>query len=228
MGHASELEAVLLDVDGTLVASNDAHARAWLDVFREHGLSFEYWQVRRLIGMGGDLLTEHLADIPGGSPDNDAITDRRAEIFRERYLSEVTPIEGARELVAALEEARVQIVIATSASEEELRPLLEIGGLEHLAGRAVSADDAEHAKPCPDIVTAACEQAKVSPSRAVLIGDTPYDHQSSARAGATFIAVLTGGWARRDFEGARAVVPSVADLVEEVTSGRLVGARHSV
>jgi HAD superfamily hydrolase (TIGR01509 family) len=216
-------DAVLLDVDGTLVASNDAHARAWVDVLREHGFSLDFWQVRRLVGMGGDLLTEHLVDVRRGTEDNDEITSRRGEIFRERYLGEVTPIDGARELVRALEAAQVELVIATSASEKELRPLLERAGLEHLVDRAVNADDAEHPKPCPDIVAAACDKVGVSPSRAVLVGDTPYDQEAAQRAGVAFVAVLTGGWARRDFDGAEAVVTSVADLVEGVRRGTLAG-----
>ena len=48
--------AVILDVDGTLVDSNDAHAHAWVDAFAEHGVAVAFDNVRRSIGMGGDKL----------------------------------------------------------------------------------------------------------------------------------------------------------------------------
>ena len=55
------LRGVLLDIDGTLVNSNDLHAQAWVDALRHHGFDVPFEQVRRLIGMGGDHLLP-----PGG------------------------------------------------------------------------------------------------------------------------------------------------------------------
>ncbi len=60
--------AVILDVDGTLVDSNDAHARAWLDAFAEAGIEVDAGRVRRAIGMGGDKLLPHVAAITEDSP----------------------------------------------------------------------------------------------------------------------------------------------------------------
>ena len=45
--------AVILDVDGTLVDSNDAHARAWVDAFAEHGITVAFDHVRRSLHWGG-------------------------------------------------------------------------------------------------------------------------------------------------------------------------------
>jgi len=56
---------VIFDVDGTLVDSNDAHARAWLRAFAEHGITVAYEPVRRAIGMGGDKLMPLVAGIVG-------------------------------------------------------------------------------------------------------------------------------------------------------------------
>jgi beta-phosphoglucomutase-like phosphatase (HAD superfamily) len=52
---------VILDVDGTLVDSNDAHARAWLEAFAERGITVAFERVRRAIGMGGDKLMPAVA-----------------------------------------------------------------------------------------------------------------------------------------------------------------------
>lgn len=50
------IRAVLFDIDGTLVDSNDAHAHAWVEAFAEHGIRVDFTTVRRSIGMGGDKL----------------------------------------------------------------------------------------------------------------------------------------------------------------------------
>ncbi len=59
--------AVILDVDGTLVDSNDAHARAWVEAFAEHGITVAFDHVRRSIGMGGDKLMPEVAGIEESS-----------------------------------------------------------------------------------------------------------------------------------------------------------------
>src|SRR5262245_1700932 len=93
---------VLLDVDGTLVDSNDAHAHAWLDVFAAHGAQVSLEWVRRLIGMGGDRLIEEVMRIPGDSPLAKQITEERSRLFREHWLDAVRPLVGPRALVLRL------------------------------------------------------------------------------------------------------------------------------
>jgi beta-phosphoglucomutase-like phosphatase (HAD superfamily) len=72
--------AVLLDIDGTLVDSNDAHALAWHDAFAEHDLAIAPARIRRLIGMGGEFLVATVAP----AERNDAIDARHGETFRQR------------------------------------------------------------------------------------------------------------------------------------------------
>jgi beta-phosphoglucomutase-like phosphatase (HAD superfamily) len=59
------LRTVLLDIDGTLIDSNDAHARTWVDALRAHGYVVPFAKVRPLIGMGGDKV---LPELPGLDP----------------------------------------------------------------------------------------------------------------------------------------------------------------
>ena len=66
--------AVILDVDGTLVDSNDAHAQAWVAAFNEAGIDVSADRVRRAIGMGGDKLMPHVAGLDADSPDGKRIS----------------------------------------------------------------------------------------------------------------------------------------------------------
>ena len=96
------INAVLFDVDGTLVDSNDAHARAWVEAFAEAGIRVSYDEVRRAIGMGGDKLMPAVAGLPEDSPDGERISKRRGEIFTAKYLPHIRPLRGASELVRTL------------------------------------------------------------------------------------------------------------------------------
>ena len=58
-------DAVLLDIDGTLVDSNDAHARAWVDAFAEAGFAVPFERVRPLIGMGSEKLIPAMREVAG-------------------------------------------------------------------------------------------------------------------------------------------------------------------
>ncbi len=56
--------AVILDVDGTLVDSNDAHAHAWVDALAQHDFAVDFARARALIGLGGDRLVELVTGLP--------------------------------------------------------------------------------------------------------------------------------------------------------------------
>src|SRR5918992_1568993 len=93
------MPAVILDVDGTLVDSNDAHAAAWVDAFTEAGITVDRSRVRSAIGMGGDKLMPYVSGFSESSPTGKRISERRAEIFRAHYLPLLRPFPGVRELL---------------------------------------------------------------------------------------------------------------------------------
>jgi HAD superfamily hydrolase (TIGR01509 family) len=204
---------VLLDVDGTLVDSNDAHAHAWVEAFAERDIAVPYARIRTLIGMGGDRLVELIADLPRDNRDNARIGERRSEIFRERWLRTVHPFEGTRELLLRLRAEQYPYVIASASRTEELWPLLERGGVADLAEHVTSSSDVEESKPDPAIIEAALAKQPYERSRVVMIGDTPYDVEAARGAGVDVIAFTSGGWSREALAGAVAVFDGPADLL---------------
>jgi HAD superfamily hydrolase (TIGR01509 family) len=206
---------VLFDVDGTLVDSNDQHARAWVDAFREFGFDVPYERARKLVGMGGDKLIPAAIGLSKDEPRGKALAERRAAIFREQYLKEVRPFPRVRELVDRLRAEGLTVAVATSAQPDELRPLLRIAGLEELLDDSTSAEDAERSKPDPDIVAAALRQARCPAAEAVMVGDTPYDVEAARGAGLPTIALRSGGWDDEGLGGAIAIYDGAADLLSQ-------------
>ena len=209
-------EAVLLDIDGTLVDSNDAHAAAWSEAFEAYGRHHPPDAIRPLIGKGGDKLLLELASLDHESGEGKAISDARAEIFRNRYLPTLKPTPGAAALVGWLMQSGLTVVVATSAKEEEVKALLMICGARALAKDASTADDAERSKPDPDILVAALEKSGSARDQAIMIGDTPYDIEAASRAGLATIAFRCGGWDDSTLQGAIAIYDDPQQLLDRV------------
>ena len=205
---------VLLDVDGTLVDSNDAHAHAWVEALADHDLEVAFERVRRMIGMGGDRLIEDVGGPARGTKQNEQLGTHRSKVFRERWLRHVTPLRGARELVLRLRTEGYRYTIASAARDEELGALLEIADLVDLCELATTSSDVERSKPDPAIVEAALAQLLgAERSRAVMIGDTPYDLRAARGAGVDLIGVTSGGWSAEHLSGAVGIFTGPADLL---------------
>ena len=212
----SRYDAVLLDIDGTLVDSNGAHAAAWSDALAAHGRHHSPEQIRPLIGKGGDKLLRELASLDDESGEGKSIAEARVEIFRNRYLPTLKPTPGAVAFVEWLLESRLTVVVATSAKEDEVKALLTICGGQALVKDATTSDDAERSKPDPDILVAALEKSGSSPDRAIMIGDTPYDIEAARRAGLATIAFRCGGWDDAALQGSIAIYDDPKQLLDRL------------
>jgi HAD superfamily hydrolase (TIGR01509 family) len=209
----AHIRGILLDVDGTLVDSNDAHARAWVAALEQHGHQASFERVRALIGKGGDKLLPEVADVEKDSPEGKRIAESRKQIFKERFLPTLRPFPQARALLERMRRDGLRLVVASSAESGELDALLDAAQVSDLIERKTSSSDAPHSKPDPDIVQAALGQLGEPPEAVLMLGDTPYDVEASARAGVKTIALRCGGWDRPDLAGALAVYDDPADLL---------------
>ena len=206
---------VLLDVDGTLIDSNDAHAHAWVDVAREFGKDADFASIRRMIGMGGDKLMPKAFGVEHDSREGEKMSTRRGEIFHERYLPTLRPFAAARALLERMRGDGHALVVATSAQKDEMKGLLRAAGVEDLLEEATSSSDADSSKPDPDIIVAALDKADAEPDDAIMLGDTPYDVEAATRAGVAIVALTCGGWSARELQGAIAVYAHPAELLRE-------------
>ncbi|HKL54306.1 MAG TPA: HAD family hydrolase [Wenzhouxiangellaceae bacterium] len=208
-------KSAILDIDGTLIDSNDAHARAWVDAGDEFGFDVAFDQVRPLIGMGGDIVLHTLSGLRASDPEGGRFKQRAGEIFRDRYLPGLDPMPGARALLRRLETDGIRRVVATSASPDDVVALLKQAGVHDLVEKTTSAGDVDESKPAPDIVEEALKQAGCAPRQAVMLGDTPYDIDAASKAGVPIVALRCGGgWNDEDLRGADAIFDDPADVLD--------------
>jgi HAD superfamily hydrolase (TIGR01509 family) len=217
----SDVRGVILDVDGTLVDSNDAHAHAWVEALAEHDYDLPFEKIRRLIGMGGDKLLPAATGQDSQSEIGKRISERRREIFKTRYLPSIKPFPKVRELLSHMRERGLKLVVASSAQPDELDQLLEIAGAKRLVEDTTSSNDADNSKPDPDIVQVALHNLGYPPAEVVMLGDTPYDIEAATKAGINTVALLCGGWSEQDLSQALAIYADPADLLEHYESSPL-------
>lgn len=215
------LRTFLLDIDGTLIDSNDAHARAWVGSLAAHGYVVPFERVRPLIGMGGDKVLPELTGLDPESGEADRISETRSELFLAE-LPSLRPTPGARELLERARDEGLELVIATSAKSAEVRLLLEQARVGDLIELASTSDDADRSKPDPDIIQAALRLNGSQAMQAVMLGDTPYDVQAATRARVPIISVRCGGgWTDADLGGSASIYDDPGDLLARFESSPL-------
>ncbi|ABF44991.1 HAD-superfamily hydrolase subfamily IA, variant 3 [Deinococcus geothermalis DSM 11300] len=186
------LRGVLLDVDGTLIDSNDAHARAWVEALREAGFERTFEEVRPLIGMGGDQLIPRLTGLDSQSEEGQRLTQGWLRHFKP-LIPTLHATRGARALVQGLHARGLQVLLATSGEAEIVDELLKQAHLDDLQLERVSSSEVESSKPAPDLVQAGLEKLGLPAGEALLVGDTPYDAQAAHKAGVPCVLLRCGG-----------------------------------
>jgi beta-phosphoglucomutase-like phosphatase (HAD superfamily) len=214
-----KIEGLIFDIDGTLTDSNDIHAEAWQEAFRNFDVDFPYEEIRGQMGKGGDLLVPDLLDARQMRRFGDELRQYRKEIFQDRYMARIRPFPRIPETFASLAALGIRMALGSSSDEEEVKyyvELLKIGDFIH---KSTSKNDAEHSKPSPEIFQAALDGLGTDETLTATVGDTPYDIIASHRIPLPAIAVLSGGFAPEDlrqseflFDGAEEIPRRIDEL----------------
>jgi HAD superfamily hydrolase (TIGR01549 family) len=210
------LQAVIFDVDGTIVDSVDLHAEAWRVAFEKFGKTFPFQEIRRQIGKGSDQLLPIFFSAQELDQFGEELDEYRSEIFKRDYLPRVQAFAKVRELFQRIKSDGKQIVLASSAKADELEAYKKVARIDDLIESETSSDDADKSKPHPDIFQAALAHLKdVAPDNAVVIGDTPYDAQAASKANLKTIGLLSGGWTEEELRraGCMAIYRAAEDLL---------------
>lgn len=208
------VEAVLLDIDGTLIDNNLLHVVAWQRAFRRIGREIDGSTLLHKIGMGGDKLPPAVLGPEGGS-EAEQVAGFHGEEYSEKGLIEHSePLPGAADLLKALRERGIRVALASSGKGEEVDVYLQHLGGKGAVDAIVTSAEVSGTKPSPDIFATAMEKLG-QPSSAVAIADTVYDVESAAKLGVPCICVLSGGIERELLAeaGAAGIYANAADVL---------------
>lgn len=224
------VKAVLFDIDGTLVDSNDFHVAAWQEVFRGIGATFDDQTVHNQIGKGADML------VPTLLPDLDEAEHQKlgsaqGAIFKDRFIDRVRPFPGAHDLLARVRDDGIRVVLASSASAEQRDHYVDLLDARVLISKTTTADDVENTKPAPDIFAVALGKLDgVSADEVLVIGDTPYDIEAARKSGIATIAVRSGKFTDQALRAAGAIklYDDVAALLNDYDASPIAAASATV
>ncbi|MET8010209.1 HAD family hydrolase [Streptomyces sp. NPDC005271] len=209
--------AALFDVDGTLMDTNYLHAVTWWEAFRQAGHTVSMREIHYSIGMSSDKLLGHLLGEDRDRSQDDHLSSAHKTLYGE-YFTRLPALEGAGDLLRAVADRGWYVVLASSASKEELAVMRAAIGADEAIGAALSSDDVEEGKPAPDLIVQGLERAAVPPGNAVFIGDTIWDVKACEKAGVRCIALQSGGISREELSdaGAEEVYHNPADLLRRL------------
>jgi len=208
-----------------LVDSNYLHIHAWCRAFSDIGLDVESWRIHRCIGMDGTRLVKFLT----GDAEEDV--QQQAKDLHLQYFQEsaslLNRLPGARELLQRIHALGLQIVLATSASEDELALLRKVLDSDDIVSAMTSSKDVDVAKPEPGIIQVALDRAGVDADHAVYLGDAVWDIVACKNAGVSSIGVLSGGVSREELgnAGAEQVFDNARELCERIDDTAIAALR---
>jgi HAD superfamily hydrolase (TIGR01549 family) len=209
-----KLQGLLFDIDGTLVDSNDHHARCWIEAFAHFGKHFSYDFIRHQLGKGGDLLVPDVLGAKEMRKFGEAVKKYRSDLYKRKYLEEVKPFPFVEALFEALRERGVRLALASSSNEEEVEYYTRLLNAEQFIEGSTSKSDAQFSKPSPEIFAAALERAGSDAEFTFAAGDTPYDVLAAHRIAMPIIAVLSGGFERELLAKAEFVFRDAGEIPE--------------
>ena len=171
-------DAIVFDLDGTLVDTVGARIDAWQAAFAERGLAVTRTRLEPMIGMDGRRLA---AEVTGDEGSAEVVDRRAGELFDERNR-DPRPLPGARELLERLDADGVIWAIATSSRAEQVAASVAALRLAHQP-RIVDGSAVERAKPAPDLLLLAADRLGVRPEATWYVGDSTWDMRAATGGG---------------------------------------------
>lgn len=204
--------AVIFDMDGVLTDSEPLINEAAVAMFRERGVNVAPDDFLPFVGTGENRYIGGVAEKHGVTLDIEAAKHRTYEIYLGLVPAKLHAFPGAVEKAREFRDAGLRLAVASSADLIKIQANLDRIGLPVSWWEAVvSAEDAVHKKPAPDLFLAAARKLGVAPDQCVVIEDAVNGVQAALAAGMKCIAVAQTFPAER-LSAAHRVCPTLASV----------------
>jgi HAD superfamily hydrolase (TIGR01509 family) len=215
------IEAVVFDLDGVLLDSEEIWNRAREELAHERGGRWHDQAQRDMMGMSSTEWSRYMADVIGLPEPPEEINREVVRRLTELYREELPAIPGAREAIERLA-ARWPLGLASSSNRELIDLVLELLGVEHLFTATVSSEEVARGKPAPDVYLEAARRLGVDPTRGAAVEDSHNGILSAKAAGMRVIAIPNAHFPPDEdaLREADVVLESLAELTAEAVEPR--------
>jgi HAD superfamily hydrolase (TIGR01509 family) len=214
------IEAVVFDLDGVLIQSEEV----WDDVreqfVRERGGRYDAEIQRAMMGMSSPEWSRYLHEHAGVADEPDAINAEVVRRLLSSYRDRLPLIPGALDAVGRLA-ARFPLGIASSSNRELIDAVLEAAGLAPLFAATVSSEEVAHGKPEPDVYLEAARRLGIAPERCAAVEDSHGGIRSAKNAGMRVVAIPNPSYPPDD--EALALADVTIGSLDELTVGVVSG-----
>jgi len=215
------IEAVVFDLDGVLLDSEQLWDKAREQLARERGGRWHDQAQRDMMGMSSLEWSRYMHETIGLPEPPEEICREVVERLTALYRERLPAIPGAKEAVERLA-ADYKLGLASSSNRELIDLALELLGVAHLFAATVSSEEVAHGKPAPDVYLEAARRLGIEPARAAAVEDSQNGILAAKAAGMRVIAIPNRHFPPDEQALARADVTlgSLAELTAEAAEPR--------
>jgi HAD superfamily hydrolase (TIGR01509 family) len=215
------IEAVVFDLDGVLLQSEEVWDTVREDYVRERGGRYDEEVQRAMMGMSAPEWSAFLHDEAGVPDEPGAINRAVVERMLEAYRRELPLLPGAVEAVRRVA-AAFPLGLASSSNREIFEAVLDLAGLAECFRATVSSEEVARGKPAPDVYLEAARRLGVTPERCAAVEDSHAGIRSARSAGMRVVAIPNTSYPPD--EEALALAEVTLPSLEELTPERIEGA----
>ncbi|UXY32248.1 HAD family hydrolase [Streptomyces sp. HUAS TT20] len=187
-------QAVIFDLDGTLVDSEPLYYESARRLFIDHGVRDYTWSDHEeFVGVGTKETLEVLRERYGIVTAVEELLRQQNRCYLELAGRSMHVFPQMRRLVGLLRGAGLPMAIASGSSRAAIMSVLRSAGLDDMISVVVSAEEVGRGKPAPDVFLEAAQRLGAAPGRCVVIEDAVPGVEAAYRAGMSCIAVPAGG-----------------------------------
>lgn len=177
------IKAVIFDLDGVVVESEDAHIEAEKQTYQKHGLTISAEELHRYTGTTAKaMFTELIAKYKLKTSFNE-INSQKEKILLKLLEQDAEPTKGVLDLIRELKQRRIKLAIASSSTRKIVAYVLKRLNITDLFDCVITAEDAQYSKPNPEIFLRAATQLNTKPSQCLVIEDAKLGVEAAKAAG---------------------------------------------